>query len=54
MHFVTAMKHKKYQIRVVSNSKGDMWFVLGFLLAIAAIAVLILVLIEAPVIHKPW
>ena len=50
MHIVNAMKHKKYNIRVVSNSKRDTWIALGILLYIATIFIaLILVLFEAPV-----
>jgi hypothetical protein len=44
------MKHKKYYIRVVGNSKRDTWFALGFLLYIATIFIaLIIVLAETPV-----
>ena len=50
MHFVTAMKHKKYKIRVLSNSKRDTWFALGPLLYFAIIVIaLIVVLFEARV-----
>ena len=55
MHLVAAMKHKKYIIRVRSNSKRDTWFVLGMLLFVAIVFIaLIEVLIEAPVSHYPW
>ena len=44
------MKHKKYKIRVVSNSKRDTWFAFGILLYIATILIaLIIVFAEAPV-----
>jgi len=50
MHFVTAMKHKKYNIRVLSNTKRDTWIFLGILLYFAATFIgIILVLAEAPV-----
>jgi len=50
MHLVIAMKHKKYIIRVASNSKRDTWFAYGILLYVAAIFIaLIVVLFEAPV-----
>ncbi len=44
------MKHKKYEIRVVSNSKRDTWFSLGILLYFAIIFIaLIVVSFEASV-----
>lgn len=50
MHFIIAMKNKKYRIRVKSNSKRDTWFAFGILLTIATIFIaLIAVLAEAPV-----
>jgi len=36
MHFVTAMNHKKYKTRVLSNSKRDTWFAFGILLYLTA------------------
>jgi len=50
MHLVSVMKHKKYNIRVVSNTKRDIWIFLGILLYFAAAFIgIILVLAEAPV-----
>jgi len=49
-HFIIAMKHNKYKIRVLSNSKRDSWFALGILLYIATIFIALkVVLFEAPV-----
>jgi len=43
MHFVIAMRHKKYKIRVVSNSKRDTWFAFGILLYVATIFIALIV-----------